>query len=156
RLVEEPRVVAGRDSAVAGANARAERVCGDVKPAGLKVETDRLGSASRKSSLGVDRKLALQNLPPRLPFRLSNRRDQWHQLGGQSCKYLANLRGSHPRLVLVEKRIVRMLLVTDRVSLAALEIDDLLQPGLERGEVAFRPRFLPDLLRSRRDTSHLL
>ena len=40
RLVEELRVVAGCDAAVAGADAGAERVRGDVEPAGLEVEAD--------------------------------------------------------------------------------------------------------------------
>src|SRR5262249_45362580 len=80
RLVEVMRVVAGRDAAVAGADAAAERVRGRVETAGLEVEADDRGGLVAELILLWDRVLAFEDLGPRALPRRHDLRHEGRQL----------------------------------------------------------------------------
>ena len=54
-LVEEARVVAGGDAAIARPNAGTERVGRDVESARLEIKADRLGGGTSEGRLSIDR-----------------------------------------------------------------------------------------------------
>src|SRR5262249_32302627 len=127
-LVEAARVVARGDAAVAGAEAAAERVRRRVEPAGGEVEADRRRRGLAEDPLPFDRVLALQDRARGLAPRGQDRPDERDQLVAQGGERAADLGRRRPRLVLVEQGVVARRGVADSVGLAALQLDELLQP----------------------------
>src|SRR5262245_28586330 len=146
RLIEEPRIVARGDATIPWSDPGAERVRGHVEPPGLEVEADGFRGPASKCLLDFDWVFAFEDLARGPASRWTDGRDKRHQLGRQRREHAPDLRGRRPGLVLVEQGIVRVVLVTDRVGLAPLESDNLLEPRTERREVTLRSRLLPDLL----------
>ena len=147
RLVEEARVVARGDAAVAGADAAAKRVRRHVEPAGVEVEADgrrrRLGrtpAAARPDIRAPGCRAAPCGPTTRWPATSGTRSSR----RAAKTRVISAVVGA--RLVLVQQGVVGDGLVADGLRLLALQRDDLFQPRPERREVVGLPRLLPDLL----------
>ena len=157
RLVEEARIVPRRDAAIARTDARTKRMRGDVEPARLEVEADRLRGGSGECVPGHRPDIHAR------AHRARGFRFDWPIAaisGTRSADRAANTSRISSRsgawLVFVEQCIVGVILVSDRVGFAAFQRDDLFEPGFEGPEIIIRPRFLPDLLRTGCDSGDLL
>src|SRR5437764_12075233 len=81
-FIEEARVVARGDAAIAGAVTAAKGVGRDVEPAGREVKADGSGGGFAEDLLSIDGIFALQDVP-RLPAGRRDGGHQWRQLGAQ-------------------------------------------------------------------------
>ena len=129
---------------------------GGVEPAGGEVEPERDRRRLREELLSIDRVLAFEDAPVRLLRAIGDLANERHEFGRETGEQFLQLRDRRPRLVLLEERVVRMLLETDRVGLLAFQFDDLFEPRAEDGEVVLLLRFLPGLLSLRGDAGEFL
>src|SRR5581483_9229733 len=101
-LVEETRIVACGESAIARADAAAEGMGRDVEPAGAKVEADSRGCRLAKELLPLDGKVTLQNIAAWLLLRRGDGGNKRHQVLAQSGKDVGNLGRCGARFVFVK------------------------------------------------------
>src|SRR5262249_6198373 len=146
---------APRQSTIAGADAAAERVHRRVEPARGEIKPERRRRGLAEHDLSIDREVAMQDVLVRLRRTADDLVEQWHQLTPDIRADTAHLAAGRPRFIFVEQGVVRALAVADRFRLLTLQIDDLLQPRRERGEVVLLAGLLPDVLGPRRHACQL-
>ena len=156
RLVEKPWIIPCGNAAIAGAEARTERVRRLIQTTGGEVEPDRAGGTFGEDPLAIDREIAFENRAIRSLAGRGNSTQQRHQFARQIGEKHLQIGGSRSRFVLVEQRIVRMVGVPDGLGFFALQRQDLLEPRAEQRELVFRPRFGPDFLRLRGNAGEFL
>src|SRR5439155_8552170 len=149
-------IVASGDPAITGAYAAAEGMRRLVEPAGGEAKAYRRRRGLAEDLLAVNGVIAFEDLPWRPATRRHNGADQRHEFLAQGGKGLRDFLGSRAKFVFVEQSIISDILVADRRGFKAFEMDNLVQPGQERSEVAGLPRLLPDLLGLRRHSSQFL
>jgi hypothetical protein len=69
--------------------------------------------------------------------------DQLHLLRAQGAEYRAHIGGLHPRLIVLQQRVVYMVVRSEELREAAAVVDDLFQVRSEFGEVVLGARLLP-------------
>src|SRR5690349_1098222 len=106
RLVEEPRIVPRRDTAVARADAGAERVCRRVEPAGVEVETDGGRRRAAERLLLVGRKLAGEDVAVGAASGRGDPLYEGDQVLGERREELGDLGRGRPWFVFVEQGVV--------------------------------------------------
>src|SRR3954452_7732417 len=85
-FVEESRIVARRDAAIAGARARTERVRGSIETAPIKVEPNRRRCGFSEDLLAIDREFPMGQVAIGVPAGGHHRFDQWDQISCESSK----------------------------------------------------------------------
>ena len=73
--------------------------------------------------------------------------DELAERRGEHGEGLADLRGAHPRLVVLEEHVVRVVVRREALDVLAPEVDDALERRAKRCEVGLLARFHPHLVR---------
>ena len=146
RAGKEVLVVARREPHVARAVRRAERMGRDVEPPAVKSKPIAADACLPNCFLHGDGDVALEHVEIRPAPLLGDRGDQRHQLLAQPGEHAGDFGRLRTRLVFVEQRIVRLVVVADRGGLLALELDRALQQRPETREVVRLAGLDPHLL----------
>ena len=117
------------------------------------VEAEPLDDLQRVVALRLDRPGAFQEGVVALDR--ADVGDQRHELRLQVVEHLAHLGGLHPRLVVVEEDVVRLVVALEAVHVAALQLDRALEVGEEERVVVVGSRLRPDIVGVRGCTGHL-
>jgi len=142
--IEEGFVVAHGQPHIVRRERGAERVRGDVEPAGLEVEAHQLEDAPPEARLPRRRERAVEEVRAERPGA-ADLRGQRDQSRAQSVEDAAHLRRRHALLVPVEERIVRLAVEADRLGVAPPQGDQLLQERGKDRELILRAGLLPGL-----------
>ena len=147
RLVE-PR----REPDVAAVGTAAEGVRRDVEPAAAEVEPDLVGDEADEGLLLVDRQRQLVEGVARRRRAAEQIREQRLQSVAERGEDHLDLARRAARLVVLGERVPRLAVVGPAVALglAVHQVDDLLEPGLEAGEVGVLAGLAPLVLREAR------
>ena len=137
-------LVARGQADVLGARAGCERVHRQVEPRERRVVAEPLDDLQRVRVLRVDRPRALHEGV--VAVHRADLGDQRHQLGLQVVEDLAHLGGLHPRLVVVEEDVVRLVVAFEALDIAALQLDRALEVGEEEGVVVLGSRLRPHVV----------
>ena len=132
---------------------RRERVHGRVEPRERGVVAEALDDLQRVLVLRRDRPGPLHEGVVALDG--ADLRDQRHELGLQLVEDLAHLDRLHPRLVVVEEDVVRLVVALEAVDVAALQLDRALEMGEEERVVVLGARLRPDVVGVRGGAGHL-
>jgi hypothetical protein len=123
-------------------------VHGQVEPGERRVVAEALDDLERVGVLCVDgprpsheRVVAVDR---------ADLRNQRHELGLELVEDGTDLRGLHPRLVVVEQDVVGLVIAFEAVHVAALQLDRALEVGEEEGVVRLLAGLGPDIVRLRR------
>ena len=120
-------LVARRQADVLGARAGRERMHGQVEAREGLVEAEALDDPERVGVLGVDRPGAGHERVVALDR--ADLGDQRHELRLEIVEDGADLGRLHPRLVVVEEHVVRLVVALEAVDVAALQLDRALEVG---------------------------
>src|SRR5262249_52995213 len=108
RFVEVILVVTRRDAHVAGTEAGAKWMGGDVKPSGVEVEADDRSRRAPELLLDGGGEFAVQDLAVGLAWRGQDGVHQGFEVGDQAGKERAERSCRRTRLILIEQGIVGM------------------------------------------------
>ena len=136
--------VATRQADVAETERDLERVNRRVEPELIPRDAECFGELTREPLLRGDRIRAAHERVLVVRRVFSHERSE---LGRQHREDFADLRRAHPRLVVLEQHVVRVVVRCEALDVLSTEIDDALEPGSERREVRFLARFDPHLVR---------
>src|SRR2546422_952556 len=134
-LVEEVAIHACGDAHVPRAEGDAERMCGDVLPSALEVIAERGDSVKRVPDLLVRIESAMEHAVVDcigMAFDVRDERDDCRLELSENCLQLI---GRQSGLGSVEQRVVRTLLIAQRLGHALVELDVLLEIRGEDREV---------------------
>ena len=138
---------------VLGAGAGAERVHGQVEPRVRWVVAEPLDDLQRVRVLRFDRPWAVHEGV--VAVHRADLGDQRHELGLQLVEDLAYLGGLHPRLVVVEEDVVRLVVAVEAIDVAALQLHGALEVGEEEGVVVVFSCLCPHVVGVGRGAGHL-
>ncbi len=142
--VDVALLVARRQADVLRARAGRERVHRQVEAREGGVEAEALDDLERVLVLCVDGPGAGQEGVVAVDRAVLG--DQRHELGFELVEDAPHLRRLHPRLVVVEQDVVRLVVVLEALDVAALQLDGALELGEEEREVVVRARLRPDVM----------
>ena len=126
-----------------------------VEPATVEIEAELLHEPSAELHLPVPVVASLQERGG-IVDRIQDGIDDWFQPIDEVVEHDLHLGGQHPGLELVEERVVTFSVPPQRIRFLLLEVDQLLQVGLEDGEIVGGARLGPCLIRAPRDTARAL
>ena len=142
--------VSGRDAHVLRRKAATEGMRGHVQAARLPIEPNRSQDASSERLLRGSGVVSRQQVGRRLVGGLLNSPQQPRQLRPQPGKNRIQLADGHPRLVVVQQRVIETVTGRQTGGFLAFQAQDALQPGPETLEVRLLPGRDPCLVSQRR------
>ena len=147
-------VEARRHAEVRGRDHRGKRVHGGVEAPGVGLERQGRGDLVRERVLAPWVELAEQDRVVDGRIAAQDRVEQGVGALAQLLEHRPQLGRLHPRLEVVEQRVIRVL-VLEALAVAPAELDHALEVGEEVGEARVLPRLLPRVLGDRRGASGL-
>ena len=142
-------VEAGRDAQVRDRDPEPRTGARSSQAPGVGLEGQGRGELARERVLRRGREVAEERRGVELGVRRHDRLEQRDGAVAQALEHGAQLGGLHPRLEVVEQRVVGVLEL-EALHVAALELDDALEVGEEGGEVGVLAGRLPRVLGERR------
>ena len=146
--------VSGRDAYVLGRKTTTEGMRGDVQPARLPIEPNGGQDASSERLLRGSGVVSREQISRRLMGGLLNPAQQLRQLRPQPGENRVQPPGGHPRLIVVQQRVVETVTGRQTGGLLPLQAQDTLQPGAEPLEIGLLPGRDPGLVTQRHRFRH--